>query len=315
MRKTDNMLRTGDCVEVCTPEEIAQTLNAEGALDGLPFMPEMLEYCGRRFRVSRRVEKTCVEISAGAYDFREFPQSDVVLLDGLRCQGTEHGGCQRACMVFWKTAWLRKVYGDQPVCALEATGAERLRGELKTMSAPGRYFCQSTELARATRSLPRFRRLLKCYYDVRSGGVGLLEMLRLILVPLRRKITKKIRPRLVGSLNRTPVGDLELQAGDLVEVQALPQMVKTLDRKGRNRGLVCDYLFGRFSGKKYRVQGRLDRMISEPTGEMRKVEATVILEDLTCFCIDAVGGCPRQEPIYWREVWLKRVQGNCRTGV
>ena len=50
-------------------------------------------------------------------------------------------------------------------------------------------------------------------------------------------------------------------------------------------------------------------MILEPTGEMKKPEATVILENLTCFCADVVGGCPREDVIYWREIWLNRVGG------
>ena len=61
-----------------------------------------------------------------------------------------------------------------------------------------------------------------------------------------------------------------------------------------------------FSGNTYRVQDRLDRMISEATGEMRKVEGTVILEGLNCLCWDALGGCPRGDFMYWREVWLER---------
>ncbi len=37
-------LRPGDCVEVLSPREILQTLDGDGTLDKLPFMPEMMEY-------------------------------------------------------------------------------------------------------------------------------------------------------------------------------------------------------------------------------------------------------------------------------
>ena len=47
----------GDLVEVRPAREILGTLDAGGTLGGLVFMPEMLEYCGRRFRVSRRAEQ------------------------------------------------------------------------------------------------------------------------------------------------------------------------------------------------------------------------------------------------------------------
>ena len=44
-------LRTGDWVQVKSPWEIAETLDAEGRLENLPFMPEMVEFCGQRMRV------------------------------------------------------------------------------------------------------------------------------------------------------------------------------------------------------------------------------------------------------------------------
>ena len=45
--------RRGEWAEVLSLDEIQATLDAEGQLDGLPFMPEMVKYCGRKFRVSR----------------------------------------------------------------------------------------------------------------------------------------------------------------------------------------------------------------------------------------------------------------------
>ena len=314
MKGENDNLRSGDWVEVRSAEEIARTLDAEGTLNGLPFMPEMQEHCGRRFRVLRRAEKTCVELNGGRYGIREFRPNNVILLETLRCSGGAHGGCQRACLLFWKTAWLRKVEDGQFADPSNTRGGEELRSKLKTMVAPDRYFCQSTELVRATnpQSLTPARILLKCFYDVRSGAVGVFEMIGLILVPLYRKIRDRLfgRPRLLGSLTRTPVGTLELQPGEIVEIKSLKGMQETLDRKGRNRGLVCDIEMEQFSGRKYRVRSRLDRMISEPTGEMRKVEGTVFLEDNLCLCARVLGGCPRLEYNYWREVWLQRVDSD-----
>lgn len=42
-------LRSGDLVEVKAPDEILHTLDSEGTLDHLPFMPEMLGFCGNDF--------------------------------------------------------------------------------------------------------------------------------------------------------------------------------------------------------------------------------------------------------------------------
>ena len=49
----------GDTVAVRSLGEILATLDADAKLDGLPFMPEMVPYCGKSFRVVRRADKTC----------------------------------------------------------------------------------------------------------------------------------------------------------------------------------------------------------------------------------------------------------------
>jgi hypothetical protein len=301
-----NDFRPGEGVEVLSAAEIFQTLDSNGTLDGLPFMPEMLEYCGQQFRINRRAEKTCVECSGG-YDFREFHWNDVFLLDGLRCSGVNHGGCQRGCLIFWKGAWLKKTGSNGLTVPVSLPSLEQ-KARLKTISAPGRYFCQSTELLRSTNSLPRSRRLWKCISEVRSGAVSLNQMLRMVVIPLSRKLLRKFaRTKLVGPLTRTPTQSLALQSGDEVEIKSLEEIKQTLDQRGRNRGLVCDALLCTLRGKKYRVRNRLDRMILESTGEMRNMENTVILEDITCFCNNSIGGCPRQDFVYWREIWLERV--------
>lgn len=302
--------KTGEWVEVRGPLEISKTLDEQGMLEGLPFMPEMLEFCGKRLKFLRRAEKTCVELPGGSYQLREFINNDVVFLEAPRCPGTSHDGCQRACLPFWKTAWLKPAEGPESP-APDSRELAILRAKLATRSGD-RYICQSSQLARATltRRLGRSEILAKCWRDVRSGAVGVREMALLILVPLYRKVRDRMfgRPRLLGQLTTTPVGSLNLQPGELVEILGLDEMRQTLDTRGRNRGLVCDIELKKFCGKRYRVRTRLDRMISEPTGQMRSVQGTVILDGNTCMCARALGGCPRQEYCYWREVWLRRVE-------
>ena len=53
-------LKPGELVRVRSASEIFATLDETGALDGLPFMPEMLKYCGRTLPVS----------AAGRHDLR-----------------------------------------------------------------------------------------------------------------------------------------------------------------------------------------------------------------------------------------------------
>src|ERR1700747_1779119 len=99
MGQRNAKLRCGDLVEVKTPDEILQTLDAEGAADHLPFMPEMLEFCGQRFLVANRVLTICF---SGPGAIRSFGTDDVLTLEGVRCSGDGHDGCQKACTIFWR---------------------------------------------------------------------------------------------------------------------------------------------------------------------------------------------------------------------
>ena len=107
-------LSIGDVVEVRPVEEILAGLDDRGELDSLPFMPEMLQLCGRRFVVDKIAFKTCD--TATWTGLRRL--TDTVHLAGLRCDGQAHGGCQAGCLIFWKTAWLTRVSGPtQDRCA------------------------------------------------------------------------------------------------------------------------------------------------------------------------------------------------------
>ena len=84
-------MRAGDWVEVRPASEILASLDDGDSLQAVPFMPEMLQYLGRRFRVSHRVEKIC-DTAGGTYLSRRMRST--VMLEDLRCDGSAHGGCQ-----------------------------------------------------------------------------------------------------------------------------------------------------------------------------------------------------------------------------
>ncbi len=65
-------------------------------------MPEMLKYCGRTLPVTQRADATC----AGDGLVRNMP--DTVHLRNIRCDGSFHDGCQAACLMYWKEAWLER---------------------------------------------------------------------------------------------------------------------------------------------------------------------------------------------------------------
>jgi hypothetical protein len=57
---------------------------------------------------------------------------------------------------------------------------------------------------------------------------------------------------------------------------------------------------------------RVDRLIDEVTGKMVQMKNPCIqLEDVYCRaeCTAMRLGCPRASNSYWREIWLRRVDG------
>jgi len=300
--------RPGDLVEVKSASEILKTLDENGTLDGLPFMPEMIPLCGKKFCVSLRVVKTCYYGETNG--IRKFPAEDVVLLDEVRCSGAAHDGCQKACRIFWKEAWLRKAENVNTTIAMP-DGGERLNATLKTVAGPNKYFCQSSEILNATADLSRWEKVGKCFEDVRFGNCSVFEMARRIGVwgywRIRRKL---LGPYGRGKNGVTPSQSLHLQPGEFVEVKPMHNIRETLDERAFNRGLFFTPSMKNLCGQQRRVERKLEKIIVDGTGEMRTLRNTVYLEGDFCGCsCVALGGCPRGEFSYWREIWLRRLNG------
>jgi hypothetical protein len=299
-------LRPGDLVEVKAPDEILQTLDADGTLDCLPFMPEMIEFCGKRFQVSKRAVKICT--SGSVPTIRCFRNDDVVLLDRLRCSGALHDGCQKACMIFWREAWLRRIDQAQAPEKFESGGSEQLRARLKTSTSPKTYFCQASELFKAASQLSRWERPGKCIADIRAGNCNSLRMAQSIAIWLAWRIRRLfLGPYARGNNKSTPVESLSLQPGELVKIKPMQSIVQTLNATAHNRGLWFSPDMRLLCGRERRVERRIDKLIVDGTGEMRQLRNTVYLEGSMCGCAHvAFGGCSRREFVYWREIWLTR---------
>jgi hypothetical protein len=312
MNQLNARLRPGDLVEVRTPDEILQTLDADGTVDHLPFMPEMVQFCGRRFSVSARVVKVCATEFRSS--MRGFRSDDVVLLDALRCSGAAHDGCQKACMIFWREAWLRKVEDATAPSQVTSEGMERLRVRLKTLTGPKTYFCQASELLKATTVLSRWERLRTCLSDVRARNCSAKQMAQRIAIWLFWRIRRKFLGESAHRGNTsTPVESLNLQPGEWVDVKPKESIAETLNEAGRNRGLYFMPGMRLSCGEQYRVKERIDKIIVDGTGEMRRLDHTVRLEGSLCGCAQtAFGGCSRGEVAYWREIWLRRAQKDRR---
>ncbi|MCA1695102.1 MAG: hypothetical protein LC749_10385, partial [Actinobacteria bacterium] len=266
---------------VRSPQEILSTLDAAGTLDGLPFMAEMLDSCGKAFRVERRAEKTCVDVSLtpSVYSNRRFPANDVVFLEGPRCDGEGHDGCGRACKIFWKETWLRPFDSADASTETSQDGRDELRGRLKKKSDANHYYCQSTQLCEATAEFPgnkklwRFRIMLR---EIRNGDRSVPELLKLLTIWSWQRFLRKIHcdEWLRGPHQRAPAASLGLAPGDPVRIKSRAEMVATLDHERRNRGLGICYEMTRYCGAHAEVRSRLNRMIDERTGEMRDIRDT-----------------------------------------
>ncbi len=293
--------RAGDWVTVKSKEEILATLDSNGCLERMPFMPEMFAYCGQRLRVYKRAHKTCDTVD----EFKARKLTNAVHLEGIRCNGRAHGGCQAACMIFWKTAWLRTL--DKDLSAFEVdirrTGGNEapLVSEEDVVACARKtdaddgvpvYACQATELPAATQALGPWD--LKQYVeDFASGNVGLWRMLKsFLLVAYRRGLVNlgiglgpalkwmydKVQG-LIGGVeypfrdgkipagSRTPTAVLELKPGELVRVKTQSEIVATLDTTRRNRGMTFDPEMVPYCGGTFPVLQRVTQDHPREIGE------------------------------------------------
>jgi hypothetical protein len=329
-------LRSGDWVEVRSAEEILATLDDKGRLEALPFMPEMLQYCGKKFRVYKSAHKTCDTIEKPV----NRRMNNAVHLEGLRCDGVAHGGCQAGCLLFWKKAWLKPVPGEgsrvemrggtRPAGNGFSAGTGEIRCDLEALDqatrAPAgmenqanevreRYVCQATEMLRATTPLkwwdPR-----PYVIDLVSGNVRIRDFIRYIAIAaynivMRLRWPWRTYPSILGlAKDKTPAEVQNFQPGELVQVRSKAEIMQTINARQRNRGLWFDVEMVPFCGKTFRVLRRVEKIINDKTGAMlRMSNSCLILEGVVC------GGClsqnrlfcPRSIYPYWHEIWLKRV--------
>jgi hypothetical protein len=106
-----------------------------------------------------------------------------------------------------------------------------------------------------------------------------------------------------GSNPKTKSTSLGLQPGDWVKVKSRKEIKKTLDVRGKNRGLEFRPPMLEYCGKSFRVANRLDKIILEDSGKMIPLQNTVTLCGVTC----KPEVCPRANFHFWREDWLKHI--------
>ena len=174
-------LKAGEWVQVRSKEEILATLDANGRLDEMPFMPEMLKYCGARMMVGKRAHKTCDP----ALGIGGRKMANTVICPNIRCNGAAHDGCEAGCLIFWKDAWLKRI-DAKPAAewrrmlhrsqAAPAAPKTSLHSSIKIPPAAGQteptYVCQNTQVKFATEPL-HWWDVRQYVEDYTSGNVKL----------------------------------------------------------------------------------------------------------------------------------------------
>ena len=84
-------------------DEIKRTLDRRGFAKGCKFMDQMAAYCDQEFRVAGKIEKFFDEARC-----RTLTCKNLLLLEGVHCDGECVGGCHRKCFLFWRAEWLEK---------------------------------------------------------------------------------------------------------------------------------------------------------------------------------------------------------------
>jgi hypothetical protein len=338
MKATSSKLKVGDWVEVRAKDEILRTLDSNGRLDGIPFMPEMFAFCGKRFQVFKRAHKTCDTV----FPVRGRRVADTVHLE-TRCDGSLHGGCEAGCLIFWKQAWLKPLnqtvtYDCNPkMSSSECKESDVLRST-QTSSPQGRlpmYVCQATQLPYATTNLEWWDlrqyiedytsgnvgldRILSgfaymTYYALSRAGIGLGRPMRWFYDKFHLLWRGTPFPRKRGSIpdgQSTPTATLGLRPGELVRIKSYEEILKTLNTSNTNRGLYFDAEEVPYCGGEYKVLRRVSKIIDEKTGLMQEMKTpSVILESVICESrySECRLFCPRSIYPYWREIWLERVK-------
>ena len=104
----DLNLQPGELVRVKSHAEILRTLNTEGMNRGLRWDAELVPYCGRTFRVLKRVHRILDEKSGVMQEMK----TPCIVLESVACQ-SRYSECRKFCprgiYSYWREIWLERV--------------------------------------------------------------------------------------------------------------------------------------------------------------------------------------------------------------
>ena len=329
--------RAGSWVVVKSREEILATVDKNGELGALPFMAEMLQYCGQKLQVSAVAHKACDTINKTGGRRVE----NAVHLKNVRCNGSAHGNCHANCLIFWKTDWLRPAEGGPDTRGTTSSPAMAVKDESELRATGVRveggenvYSCQATRLFAASTPL-QWWDLRQYITDLWCGNVGIRRFLRVSVLrglfhlrklglgwttwlalhdAVHKLLTGRTSPfdrnGAIPNGHPTPTGTLNLASGEWVRVKSHEEIRKTITERNFNRGMKFDVEMVPFCDRIFKVDRNVERLIDERTGRMVVMKSPcIVLEGVVCKAeySDRKLFCPREIPPYFREIWLERV--------
>jgi hypothetical protein len=330
-------LRAGDAVEVRSKDEILATLDSKGALEGLPFMPEMLKYCGQQYKIYKRADKTGQYSNFPGYGSRRM--FNTVFLEGLRCDGEHHDECDALCLLYWKEAWLKKSNGNvmkvadrrenetiglgksqrtnKSECTLDMLFLSTKVPKDASGKGKERYSCQLTEVMKASSEL-KWWDFRQYYRDLYTRNISLKYFAKWASIAILNWVHQKVRGyRIYPFIDKRlllrgeiPHEILNLQVGDVVQIKSLEEILQTLDVNMKNKGLMFTKELIPYCGKTSKVIKVVKKSVYDVNGEMIYFPTNcILLEDVICTgtISDKRLFCQKSCYPFWREIWLRKI--------
>jgi len=302
-------LLVGDAVQVKSWAEIRASLDERGCLEGLPFMPEMTSMCERRALVFRCMHRV--------FDYRKSRRmrhmDGAVLLVAAPCDGAHHGGCDAACAIIWKAAWLRRLPAEEGAAPQSGPCVPRVdaSAEVAAFARPGPpYRCQLTQGHAASKPIrPLSPRLF--LMPLVSGNVAPAAFVVGWLTRLFNELQEwrggvdfpnfdKMSPK------QAAADETAFSAGDVVVVRSASEIGATLDERSLYRGLYFEPDMSKHCGKRRRIQSEVEKIVDIVTGEMRVMKTPAYILQGVHFSGERQLFNSQCEPLFWRAVWLRR---------
>lgn len=246
-------------------------------------MEEMLRFCDTRQTIRASTSRICVESAPPA--LVHLPGA--YFLSDIFCNGYFHGGCELNCGLIWAEEWLSKVpvmdFSNQTM--LTGYSGPRFARAFSKSNREILYSCQLTNIGalRCMSVEENFYSVIREFSEsefIAESGQGECES-----------------------------GFLGLKSGEKVRIRSESEIRRTLDERGKVRGL--PFLLNMFSycDSIHIVDSILTKVIDARSGRLRVVSPGFPLIRLTGIRCDGEknDGCTRHSDLLWRETWLERV--------